>query len=87
MTAAARRLLEEARQLSSAERVELFERLGAELEAEAGDEPAPSDAWRREIQRRIARIDAEEVELVDADELERELWAEQLADEAAEARR
>lgn len=89
MTANAQRVLAEARKLSTADRADLFERLGAELEAEAeaADGGLLSQAWRDEIHERIARIDAGETELVDADELERELWAEQLADETSAARR
>lgn len=87
MTANAQRVLAEARKLSTADRADLFERLGAELEAEAADGGIPSQAWRNEIHERIARIDAGETELIDADELERELWAEQLADETSAIRR
>jgi hypothetical protein len=43
-----------------------------------------SDAWRAEVVRRVARIDAGETELLDVEDVERELWSEQLADEAAE---
>jgi hypothetical protein len=70
MTANAQRVLAEARKLSAAD---LFERLGAELEAEAAEGGLLSQAWRDEIHERIARIDAGETELIDADELEREL--------------
>jgi putative addiction module component (TIGR02574 family) len=85
MNAKARRLLDEAMKLPSADRAELFEQLGARLETEHGGEAgALSDAWRAEVARRIARVDAGQVELLDVEELERELWAEQLADEVAE---
>lgn len=77
----AERLLEELLKLPSSERVEVFERLGAHLEAEHG-EPL-SVAWRDEISRRISRLDAGHSELVSAEEVERDLWAEQLAEEQA----
>jgi hypothetical protein len=48
---------------------------------------ASSDACRSEIARRIARIDAGQTELLDVEQVERELWAEQLADEVAEMQR
>lgn len=84
MSSNARRLLDEAMRLPSAERVELYEHLGARLEAETG---TSSEAWRVEVARRVARLDAGQAHLLDAEELERELWAEQLIDEAAELRR
>jgi len=87
MNANARRLLDEAMSLPSAERAELFEHLGARLEAEQAEAGPLSDAWRAEVARRVARLDAGQAHLLDAEEVERELWAEQLADEAAEARR
>lgn len=87
MDANARRLLDEAMSLPSADRAELFEQLGARLEAEHGEAGAVSDAWRAEVAGRIALIDAGETELLDVEEVERELWAEQLADEAAEQQR
>lgn len=75
MNANARRLLGEVLELPSADRAELFERLGARLEAEQGDEPSGvSEAWRAEIARRIARIDAGDTQLVAIEDLERELW-------------
>jgi putative addiction module component (TIGR02574 family) len=85
MNAKARRVLEEAMGLPIADRAELFEQLGARLEAdESQTSGGPlSEAWRSEITRRIARIDGGQTELLDVENLERELWAEQLADEAA----
>jgi putative addiction module component (TIGR02574 family) len=87
MNANARRLLDEAMGLPSAHRAELFELLGARLEAEHGEAGALSEPWRAEMARRIARIDAGETELLDVEDVERELWSEQLADEAAERQR
>lgn len=87
MSSNARRLLDEAMRLPLAERAELFEHLGARLEAEQAETGTLSDAWRAEVARRVARIDAGQAHLLDAEDLERELWAEQLADEAAEMRR
>ena len=50
----AERLLEEVLKLPLLERVEVFERLGAQLEVERGQ--SLSDAWRDEISRRISRL-------------------------------
>ncbi len=86
MTVDTQRVLAEARKLSPADRAELFERLGAELEAEAADDGLLSQAWRDEIHQRIARIDAGETQLIDADELESALWTEQVADEKSARR-
>lgn len=87
MNANARRLLDEAMRLPSAERAELFEHLGARLEAEHAEAGALSAAWRAEVAQRITRVDSGQTQLLDVEELERELWAEQLADEAAELQR
>lgn len=78
------RLLRELLELDSAERVEIFDRLGAHLEAEYG-KPVP-DAWRDEISRRISRFDTGDTKPIAVEDLERDLWADQLADEQAIAR-
>ena len=85
MSADAERLLGELLRLPTSDRVEVFERLGAHLDAE---QRAPlSESWRAEIARRIARLDEGQTEPLDVDELERELWAEQQADERSAKRR
>jgi hypothetical protein len=61
--------------------------MSANAQPAADEAGALSDTWRAEIVRRIASIDAGQTELVDVEDLERELWAEQHADEAAEAQR
>jgi len=85
MGALAEQILEEVLKLPSDEQVDLFERLGARLERDHGE--LLSDAWREEIMRRIALHDAGEVEAIPVEDVERELWAEQLADERASASR
>jgi hypothetical protein len=55
-------------------------------EAMHGEAGGLSDVWRAEVARRICRVDAGETELLDVEDVERELWSEQLAD-AAEQRR
>lgn len=77
----AERLLGELLKLPASERVEVFDRLGAQLEVERGQ--SLSDAWRREIHRRISRLDEGEAALIPVEDVERDLWAEQLADEQA----
>ena len=63
MTSAARRILEEALQLSADEREELVGALSSSLESRE-----LSDEWRAEIERRLERIDSGEAVTIDADE-------------------
>lgn len=70
--------------LTPAERVEVFDRLAASLEAEAGD--GLTDAWREELGRRVAGLESGERVPIAAEDLERELWAEQQADEGRESK-
>lgn len=73
MNSSARKILEDARQLSLSEVNWLIENLLQEREAasEAGIEAA----WNREIKRRLDEIDSGAVELIPGDEVRAELLA------------
>jgi hypothetical protein len=79
VTAEAERLLDALLKLPRTDRVELFDQLAASLGVERDE--IVSAAWREEILGRIARVDAGEAVLVDADDIERELLDEQDSDE------
>jgi len=66
-------LLKDALALEPEERAALAESLLESLDS--GAEPANEEAWRAEIQRRLAEIDAGIVSLVPWEEAERRLWS------------
>lgn len=65
------RIRSEALTLSETERAELAYTLVMSLDAPADEDAA--DAWDREIQRRLAEIDADTAKLVDKDEFRRRM--------------
>jgi putative addiction module component (TIGR02574 family) len=70
VTRAAKKILDEARALSVEEREEIAHGL---LESVAAERDDLSPEWREEIARRIKQIERGEVELIDGDEVLREL--------------
>lgn len=73
MTNAARNLLHEAMKLDAAERAELAAELLASLDGEP--EEGVEAAWAAEIERRLARIDAGEEQLIPWEEVQAQVDA------------
>lgn len=71
MTDEARRILEQALALPPEVRVELAEKLYMSMATDA--EPPLSEAWRKEIESRIAAYERGEVEMIPAEEVFAEL--------------
>jgi putative addiction module component (TIGR02574 family) len=62
--------------LPSEEREQLADELYDSLDAEDSLDPAWEAAWSKEVQSRIADVEQGRVELIDADEVHRDLRAE-----------